>query len=391
MKALKMSWYEIKKVLRNRAVLILTLIVPIILAFLGSSFYPTDLVQNFQLALYNQDNSFLGNIAFLLIKQFLNFENTLEIKNEEQLQQVIMQSKYDSILIIPKGFTNDLVNRRQTTLYIVPNPHKIQNSMMIYTAFKAVFDELAGIPEIRVDSTTNFLAGGGIGIDETRPKPEIKMLIPSLEDGSLVVSSSTNLGINDMFAPLVAVVAILLLSMIGIAYTFGQSREMGLLDLYISNGLKLRDFVLSKLIAYIIMGFLAGLFSWYMFRLFGVHSQAAPWNLILLILVSVFAFSTFGLFLSSFLKTAKASSFLVTAIIGVMFIFGGILIPIPDGSFLQYMANIFPIKYSLDAWRKLTVLGYGLFQISNEIIILLCFGITFLLGSILFIKTTQKA
>lgn len=390
MKILKMSWYEIKKVLRNRGVLILSIIIPIILAYFGSSFYPADIAQDFQLALYNEDNSLLGNFGFILIKQFLNFENTIEIKNDEQLTQIIKEANYDSILIIPKGFTQDLVDHKQTVLYIIPNPHKIQNSMMVYTGFKAVFDELAGIPEIKVGSTTEFLLQGGIGIDETRPKPEIKMLIPSASDGSLAVSPTTNLGINDMFAPIVAVVVILLLSMIGIASSIGQAREVGLLDLYISNGLKTREFILSKIISYIIIGFVAGMFSWYMFRIFGVQSQGNPWNLILLVLVSVFSFTSFGLFLSSFLKTARAASFLVTAMIGGMLVFGGVLIPIPTGSILEKTANLFPVKYSLDSWRKITVLGYGLSDLSFEILILLGFGIVFCVASLLLIEATQE-
>ncbi len=372
MKILKMSWYEIKKVLRNRGVLILSIIIPVILAYFGSSFYPADMAQDFQLALYNEDNSLLGNFGFILIKQFLNFENTIEIKNDEQLNQIIREANYDSILIIPKGFTQDLIDRNQTVLYIIPNPHKIQNSMMVYTGFKAVFDELAGIPEIKVGSTTEFLLQGGIGIDETRPKPEIKMLIPSASDGSLVVSPTTNLGINDMFAPIVAVVVILLLSMIGIASSIGQAREVGLLDLYISNGLKTWEFILSKIISYI------------------VESQANPWNLILLVLVSVFSFTSFGLFLSSFLKTARAASFLVTAMIGGMLVFGGVLIPIPTGSILEKIANLFPVKYSLDGWRKITVLGYGLSDLGFEILILLGFGIVFCVASLLLLRATQE-
>lgn len=340
MKSLKMVKYEIKKILRSRAVLILSIIVPVILAFFGSSFYPKNISQNFNLVIYNQDKSFLGNFTFLLIKQFLNFENTVEISNENEFNRLIELGNYDSIIIIPKGFTNDLVNKLQTSLYIVPNPHNIQNSLMIYTAFKAVFDELAGIPEIKVGSTTDFLLSGGIGIDETRPKPEIKMLIPNAKEKTLFESESNDFGINDMFAPIVAVVTILISSMIGISYSVGQARESKLLDLYISNGLSIRVFAFSKLIAYLLVGFVMGLFSWGMFRLFGVQSQAISWHLFLLIFVSVFTFTSFGLVLSSFLKSSKAASFLVTAVIGLMFVFGNVLIPVPKGGFQIGRAHV---------------------------------------------------
>lgn len=390
MKSLKMMWYEIKKIFRSRAVLILSIIVPTILAFLGSSFYPRNLTQNFSLVIYNQDKSFLGNFTFLLIKQFLSFENTVEISTEEDFNRLIEQGNYDSIIIIPKGFTNDLVNKVQTSLYVVPNPHNIQNSLMIYTAFKAVFDELAGIPEIRVGSTTEFLLGGGIGVDETRPKPEIKMLIPNAKEKTFIEADSDSFGINDMFAPIVAVVAILISSMIGISNSLGQARESKLLDLYLSNGLSIRVFTFAKLLAYLLFGFVIGIFSWGMFRLLGVHSQAVSWHLFLLIFVSVFTFTAFGLVLSSFLKSAKAASFLVTAVIGLMFVFGNVLIPVPKGGFLEKFSYIFPVKYSLDAWRKLTVLGYGIIDIYKEIIILMIFGLFCFFLSLFLIRVTQE-
>jgi ABC-2 type transport system permease protein len=390
MKSLKMVNYEIKKILRSRAVLILSIIIPVILALFGSSFYPKNLTQNFSLVIYNQDKSFLGNFTFLLIKQFLNFENTVEISSESEFNRLIEQGNYDSIIIIPRGFTNDLVNKLQTSLYIVPNPHNIQNSLMIYTAFKAVFDELAGIPEIKVGSTTDFLLSGGIGIDETRPKPDIKMLIPNVKEKTLIESYSNNFGINDMFAPIVAVIAILISSMIGISNSVGQARETKLLDLYISNGLSISVFAFAKLLAYLLVGFVMGLFSWGMFRLFGVQSQAISWHLFLLIFVSVFSFTAFGLALSSFLKSSKASSFLVTAMIVLMFVFGNVLIPVPKGGFLEKFSYIFPVKYSLDAWRKLTVLGYGIADIYKELIILIVFGLLCYFLSIFLIKVTQE-
>ncbi len=117
---------------------------------------------------------------------------------------------------------------------------------------------------------------------------------------TLFESESNDFGINDMFAPIVAVVTILISSMIGISYSVGQARESKLLDLYISNGLSIRVFAFSKLIAYLLVGFVMGLFSWGMFRLFGVQSQAISWHLFLLIFVSVFTFTSFGLVLSSF-------------------------------------------------------------------------------------------
>ncbi len=59
MKSLKMVKYEIKKILRSRAVLILSIIVPVILAFFWFLLLSKkNISQNFNLVIYNQDKSF---------------------------------------------------------------------------------------------------------------------------------------------------------------------------------------------------------------------------------------------------------------------------------------------------------------------------------------------
>ncbi len=74
-----------------------------------------------------------------------------------------------------------------------------------------------------------------------------------------------------------------------------------------------------------------------------------------------------------------------------MFVFGNVLIPVPKGGFLEKFSYIFPVKYSLDAWRKLTVLGYGLSDIYKEIVILTIFWYFFCFYlSIFLMRVTQE-
>jgi ABC-2 type transport system permease protein len=185
MKILKLSLFEIKKIFRNPGMLVLIIILPIIIAYLGASFYPENLIGDYKIGVYNQDDSFLGRFGFMFLKQFLKWDNAEEIKTEQQLQDFLSEKDYDSVLVIPEGFMESLRNYEENELYIIPNPDKLQDSFSIYSIVDALFKELSGIPELSSGSTVNFLLQGGISVDENRKKPEIKLLIPQVNSNEL--------------------------------------------------------------------------------------------------------------------------------------------------------------------------------------------------------------
>lgn len=381
MKILKLSFFEIKKIFRNPGMLILIILLPIIIAYLGASFYPDNLIGDYKIGVYNQDDSFLGKFGFIFLKQFLRWDNAQEIKTEDQLQKYIASKDYDSILVIPKGFMEDLRNYKENELYIIPNPDKLQDSFSIYSIVDALFKELTGIPELSNGSTLNFLLQGGISVDENRKKPEIKLLIPQVNSNELKLSENSKLGFKDIFSPVVTIIMILLFSMIGIGNSISQTKENGLFDIYRANGLKIYQFIGFKFVAYFIIGLIASLYSWYIYRLFGVNSVTNELNIILMVIINVFTYTSLGIFISSLTTNSKATSFFLTAATGGLVLFGDVLIPVPKDSLVFQISNFLPIKYSISSWRKLSILGYNLNNISKEIYYLILFGVFFLIIS----------
>jgi ABC-2 type transport system permease protein len=391
MKILKLSLFEIKKIFRNPGMLVLIIILPIIIAYLGASFYPENLIGNYKIGVYNQDDSFLGRFGFIFLKQFLKWDNAEEIKTEQQLQEFLSESDYDSVLVIPKGYMESLRNYEENELYIIPNPDKLQDSFSIYSIVEALFKELSGIPEIANGSTTSFLLQGGISIDDKRKKPEIKLLIPQVSSNELKLSENSNLGFEDIFSPVVTVIMILLFSMIGIGNSISQTKENGLFDIYRANGLRIYEFIGFKFVAYFLIGFFASVYSWYIYRAFGVSSVANELNILLIIVLNVFAYTSLGILISSITNTSKSTSFFLTALTGGLVLFGDVLVPVPKDSLVFQFSNFLPIKYSIESWRKLSILGFSLNDISKEITYLLIFGITFLLASyiLMYIKNQR--
>ena len=390
MKILKLSLFEIKKIFRNPGMLVLIIILPIIIAYLGASFYPENLIGDYKIGVYNQDDSFLGRFGFIFLKQFLKWDNAEEIKTEQQLQEFLSEKDYDSVLVIPEGFMESLRNYEENELYIIPNPDKLQDSFSIYSIVDALFKELSGIPELSSGSTVNFLLQGGISVDENRKKPEIKLLIPQVNSNELKLSENSNLGFKDIFSPVVTIIMVLLFSMIGIGNSISQTKENGLFDIYRANGLRIYEFIGFKFIAYFLIGFVASVYSWYIYRAFGVSSVTNEINILLIIALNVFAYTSLGILVSSITNTSKSTSFFLTALTGGLVLFGDVLIPVPKDSLVFQISNLLPIKYSIESWRKLSILGFSLNDISKEITYLLIFGITFLVVSYILMYIKNK-
>ncbi|OQY10425.1 MAG: hypothetical protein B6I29_01465 [Marinitoga sp. 4572_148] len=270
MKILSLMKYELIKIFRNKGFVIMLILVPFLLSYLGSNLFPENMLADYKIAVYNEDNSFLGKFGFLFLSQFFKWKDAVQLSSQEELTEAIKSNEYDSILIVPKGFMNNLKDYKDTKLILVPNPNDLDSSVAIYTVVKALFNELAGIPEISVGSTTQFLLKGGISVDKDRNPPEIEIQIPNVKSGSLKNLENASLDFQDMLAPSAILVLILIFSMGGIGISVSQTKENGLLDIYRANGLKIWEFSLYKLLTYIILGLISSIITFYHFECYNV-------------------------------------------------------------------------------------------------------------------------
>jgi len=223
MKILSLMKFELVKIFRNKGFLISIILIPFLLSYLGSNLFPENMLSNYKIAVYNEDNSFLGKFGFLFLSQFFKWKDAVQLTSQNELIDAIKTNEFDSILIVPKGFMNNLKDYKDTKLILVPNPNDLDSSVAIYTVVKALFSELSGIPEISTGSTTQFLLKGGISVDKDRKPPEIEIQIPNVKDGSLKNIENASLDFQDMLAPSAILVLILIFSMGGIGISISKT------------------------------------------------------------------------------------------------------------------------------------------------------------------------
>ncbi len=112
--------------------------------------------------------------------------------------------------------------------------------------------------------------------------------------------------------------------------------------------------------------------------------------MMILIVLNVFMFATFGLLIASISKTTRTTTFLLAIFMGTMILFGDVLISIPKDSIWYKWSYALPIKYSIDSLRKVALLNYNLSMVSKDLYIMLLFTITSFVVSYVSLSYIEK-
>jgi len=115
--------------------------------------------------------------------------------------------------------------------------------------------------------------------------------------------------------------------------------------------------------------------AWGVF-LFAFSLRDANWlGAIIVLLVSVLAFSGLGILSASYLLLYKRGNPAKWILLGISALAGGMMYPVSVlPGYLQFIARLLPITYSLDGMRAALLDGAGLLQLRSAIIALLIFA-----------------
>lgn len=110
--------------------------------------------------------------------------------------------------------------------------------------------------------------------------------------------------------------------------------------------------------------------------LFGFSLSDANWlGIIIVLIASVLAFSGLGILSASYLLLYKRGNPAKWILMGISALAGGMMYPVSVlPGYLQFIARLLPITYSLDGMRAALLGGAGLLQLRSPIIALLIFA-----------------
>jgi len=362
---------DLTELFRNRLGLVLLIVMPLFMMVMVGFIYPSNgTINDLQIGVVNEDAGFHG--AYLPSQGFLvglnqinnqthmlimtNLTSTTDLK--DQVQRGVLEGG----IVIPANFSQSIMSGQQGTIIVVSDESNPQISATIQGALKGVFGAMStqlAIHNVAPLNATNSLA----------------VVQPYTVTTQGVVSGTPSY--FDFIAPGIMAMTVMMSVMTGLPVAISQEKEMGTMDGMMVAPVNRLSILLGKTMAQTGRGLIQGVIILALaIGIFGVAIQGSILLVFALLLLGVFSFVGLGIVITSFTKDQETAQMLMMTLMFPMMFLSGVFFPIQQMPwYMQTISHFLPLTYAADALRKVMVLGAGVPQITNELIILIGFGI----------------
>jgi ABC-2 type transport system permease protein len=323
-----------------------------------------------QIGLVNEDSGFYNSTipsqSFLSGLQAINTQTHMlvitNVSSPASLKDMVQRGDLEGGIIIPNNFSQSLMTGQQGSLIIVSDESNPQISATINGALKGVFDAMG----------TTIAQQNVASLNATNTLAVVK---PFNVQTQGVVSG--NPSYFDFIAPGIMAMTVMMSVMTGLPVAISQEKEIGTMDGMMVAPINRLSILLGKTMAQTGRGLIQGLVILGLaIGIFGVVIQGSILLVFALLLLGVFSFVGLGIVITSFTKDQETAQMLMMTLMFPMMFLSGVFFPIQQMPwYMQDISKFLPLTYASAALRKVMVLGAGIPQISNELIILIVFGI----------------
>lgn len=415
------GWKDVRLVFRDRAALILMLAAPFLLTLgLGlvtGSFSRSggSALADIPVVVVNLDKGQLGNA---LVDTFNSADlkdllDPLEVSSEAQARLLIDQDKYAAAVIIPDGFTESVIptsemisqaqsNRQFSTqviqVEIYSNPARPTGAGVI----KAVVDEfISRVDEVRITGITSLF--GMPGVEKMAPG-DVEAMARKMFEGStdqsyadtaISLKTETAPGTKTDFNPLAYMAPGMALMFLMYTVSYGGrsilvERIQGTMPRLMVSPTTSMQILGGKVFGTFLTGFLQVGILIFASVLFFQVQWGDPFGVVVLIAVTVFGATGWGLLITALARTPGQVGSLGSAIMLIFGLLGGSFISLEQlPAFIRLISSITPNAWGLDGFTILA-LGGTLSDLGRPIAALLFMGVTlFLLSSLIFSRSNM--
>jgi len=345
----------------------LLIVMPLFMMVMVGFIYPSNgTINDLQIGVVNEDtgfhSQFMANQVFLPALNGINDQTHMlimtNISSIDDLKDQVQRGLLEGGIVIPANFSESLMSGQQGTIIIVSDESNPQISATIRGALTGVFDAIGTrVAENQLNTTS------------------IAVVKPFNVQTQGVVSG--NPSYFDFIAPGIMAMTVMMSVMTGLPVAISQEKEIGTMDGMMVAPVNRLSILLGKTMAQTARGLIQGVIILALaIGIFGVAIQGSILLVFALLLLGVFSFVGLGIVVTSFTKDQETAQMLMMTLMFPMMFLGGVFFPIQQMPwYMQTIAQFLPLTYASNALRKVMVLGAGIPQISNELIILIVFGV----------------
>lgn len=363
MKAMKDMWKiiqrEFKYILRNKRILVIICLVPLILTLIFGAVYNEKTIKNMKLGVINYSES---QASRELINNFEKTETFSEVKylaDEKEIQELLLKGEIHGVLIIPEDFTEKVKKGEEAVVMIGADGSNMSISNTILTKASEI--------------TSNSNIGGSFnGASNTG-------------DGAASITYSIrnwfNPGVNYSDFLLLGYVAAIIqqVLMYFAAITITEERRRETIDelktLEISSG----ALILGKMIPYVTLGMLSWLTSLaIVFGFFRTPMRGSWAAMILLSVIFLFFIASISLFISTMARRSIDATQYAMVVALPSFLLCGYTWPmVAMTGIYKIIGHLFPITYFAVNVRNIALMDAGIQKMFPDLAVMIVFTIIF--------------
>ncbi|MCD6513145.1 MAG: ABC transporter permease [Thermoplasmata archaeon] len=345
------NWY------RSRASVFWTLAFPIMLILIFGAIFSGG-GENYEVYVMDHDNSFFSH-EFI---HYLNSTGVIDVKNIGENESLKNYVKNAVVISIPQGFGDNLSEGKHVEIEVYVDPSNQQTNQVVENILSAVINNI----NFRIYNITPII---------------------TYTEKKIVGEKYTFI---DFFVPGIIGMTIMTSSVYASIEMSVKYRKMGLLKKLLTTPMSRGEWLFGRMLYQVVINSIS--FVAIIITGMAIYSMHANINLlsILALIISTFAFTGTGMFLSRFVKDEETADSAASAIIFPMMFLSGTFFPLQlMPSFLQIIAKFLPLYYVNESFRNAMIYMDYKLALFNMAVVAVYAAVVFILG-VMFTKWKEE-
>lgn len=333
---------EFIQILRNKAMLPLMTVVPIVQLIL-LSYAASNEVKQVRIAILDQNHSAYTRLLISKIQasdRFVLTGTPLSIKQGDLLLQ---NGTADIILNIPPAFEQDFLKKKQASLQILVNAINGQRATVGFSYLSQIIQSFN--QAIRKDAMPKILLN--------------KRLLPSTINITTSNWFNPSLNFQYFMAPGILGELVTVLVMLLTAMNIVREREIGTIEQINVTPIKKWQFILGKMLPFLVIGLVlltVGLCAAKI--IFNIPLLGSLWLVFGYCIINLIAVLGLGLFISNLVDTQQQALFVTFFFVIIFILMSGLFTPIESmPQWAQYLTLPNPVAHFVNVMRNILLKG----------------------------------
>ncbi len=342
---------EFKQIFRNKAMLPIIFVLPIIQLIILSS-AATFEVKNIAFSYVDHDKTPFSRELIDKFEASTFFNVITEFPSEKIASSEMLEGEVDVILEIPPYFERDLIKNKRTNLLVIIN---------------AIDGAAAGVENVYINQIVRDF-NKNVLVDLMQPSdkkniPKNIISIPSFW-------YNKTLNYKTFMVPGILVILVTMITLFLSGMNIVREKEIGTLEQMNVTPIKKHQFIIGKLFPFWVLGMVLLTVGLIIARvLFNVPMVGSLALMYLYTSVYMLVILGIGFFISNFTDTQQQAMFIAWFFVVIFILMSGLFTPIESmPQWAQFLTEFNPVKYYVEVMRMVMLKGSGFIDILPQFI-----------------------